>query len=552
METKVIKGGALARQAVLSFLQTAASGKPPYAGSITDRHNPARVQRLLGIIGEIRRASPDFVGQYITDIQRENLDDVRMIIQSGVLVRHIEGNKIGFSVSGREYLNHYQHENEPTQDQDASHRTELVYSNNPDLVMQMRQVFEILWKSALPAESRIKQLELGLEPGETRIITDLNESTALGWELMKGVERELEIILASQKTLERNAQMYQELMRLVKAKGVRVRILAPPSDGSAEPPDWIEWRTTTPITTGLAIYDRKSMLITQYVDPEAGIGNEAVLSNIYTTDRRTISGMMSLFDAIWRESEMRGEEVRERTQAQLLQDILTHDIRNYNQIALVSAELLADQLQGDQEAQLSLARMKAAIKGSTELLDKASRLGKILALPGGSLRTLDLAECITQSVELTRDSHPEKTIKHDLNIRVREGTRPSSTLILADELLNEAFANVYSNCVAYTEGKEVPIQTLLEEVEEERGGKASQFWRVSVSDHGIGIPDDVKGVFTRYRSSPRGKGLGLSIVHALIVERYSGSLIIKNRVEGDYTKGSCVQMLLPKASRTGG
>ena len=111
-------------------------------------------------------------------------------MKSGILVRHIEGNKVSFSVSGQEYLNHYQETGDHGGDEGLPDRTELVYSNNPDLVMQMRQVFDVLWKSALPAESRIKQIESGLDSGETRIITDLNESTSLGWELMTRVEGE--------------------------------------------------------------------------------------------------------------------------------------------------------------------------------------------------------------------------------------------------------------------------------------------------------------------------------------------------------------------------
>jgi signal transduction histidine kinase len=546
-ETRVIKPGEPARQAILSFLERAATGDSPFVGSITDRLNPSRAERLLATIGRIKAKKSDFVGEYITDIQKENVDDVKRIIKAGIIVRHLEGNKIGFSVSGNEYLNHYQETGETTQGRDEPDRTELVYSNNPDLVMQMRQLFEVLWKSALPAESRIKQLELGLESGETRIITDLNDSMALGWELMRGVEHDIEIILASSRTLERNAQMYREMLELAKSRGVRIRIIGPPLEGQTEAFEGFEWRTATPMATGLAIYDGKSILITQYVDPEAGSGKEAFLSNIYSTDRRTISGMMSLFDAIWNESGMRREESRERTQAQLLQDILTHDIRNYNQIALASSELLSEQLSGDQEAQVLLARTMNAIRGSTELLEKASRLGKILSLPEPSLHPVDLRSCITDSLQLVRDARPDKSINHEMTVGTVRGPGSPAASVLADELLGEAFVNIYSNCVAYTDGSDVPIETLLEEVEEERGSKRTRLWRVSISDHGRGVPDELKGNFTRYRSSPRGKGLGLSIVHALVVDRYSGNLSIKNRVHEDYRKGSCVQLLIPKA-----
>ena len=189
--------------------------------------------------------------------------------------------------------------------------------------------------------------------------------------------------------------------------------------------------------------------------------------------------------------------------------------------------------------------MTAAIRGSTELLEKVSRLGKILSLPEPSLRPVDLRSCVDQSIQLVKDAYPERILKQQTRIRGRNGSEPASLTALADELLEEAFVNVYSNCVKYTEGSEVPIETLLEEVDEERGNRTQRFWRVSIVDRGVGVPDDAKGIFIRYRSSHRGKGLGLSIVHALVVGRYSGSVTIRNRVEGDYTQGSCVQMLIP-------
>jgi signal transduction histidine kinase len=47
---------------------------------------------------------------------------------------------------------------------------------------------------------------------------------------------------------------------------------------------------------------------------------------------------------------------------------------------------------------------------------------------------------------------------------------------------------------------------------------------------------------------PKGSGLGLSIVHSLVVERYKGKVSIKNRVPDDYRKGTTVEIWLKSAS----
>ena len=53
---------------------------------------------------------------------------------------------------------------------------------------------------------------------------------------------------------------------------------------------------------------------------------------------------------------------------------------------------------------------------------------------------------------------------------------------------------------------------------------------------------------TRYLKTSSGTGLGLSIVYALAVERYFGKLRITNRVEGEYTKGTRIELWLPGVS----
>jgi nitrogen fixation/metabolism regulation signal transduction histidine kinase len=45
----------------------------------------------------------------------------------------------------------------------------------------------------------------------------------------------------------------------------------------------------------------------------------------------------------------------------------------------------------------------------------------------------------------------------------------------------------------------------------------------------------------------KGHELGLSIVLALVVERYGGMINIKNRTKGDHTKGTMIEFWLRKA-----
>jgi signal transduction histidine kinase len=227
--------------------------------------------------------------------------------------------------------------------------------------------------------------------------------------------------------------------------------------------------------------------------------------------------------------------------SQLLQDILTHDIRNYNQITVSNAELLEDRVTDPQSKRLVDVIHKSA-EGSTELIQKTRMLANIASGEDRKLTVVPLEESLERSISLVKGAFPGKTLVVSLpNIGGAE--------VLADSLLDEVFVNVLSNAIKYTDGPRVLVQVEFKEAEEADPAYKFQkrkYWNISISDQGRGIPDEMKqSATTRYLGTAKGRGLGLSIVRALVVDRYSGRLELKNRVEGDYTKGTRVEIWLP-------
>ena len=74
-------------------------------------------------------------------------------------------------------------------------------------------------------------------------------------------------------------------------------------------------------------------------------------------------------------------------------------------------------------------------------------------------------------------------------------------------------------------------------------------WKISIIDDSEGIRDEFKKIaFDRYlKSSKKTFGLGLSIVYALVVDRYKGKIVIRNRIADDYLKGTVVEFWLQGA-----
>jgi signal transduction histidine kinase len=230
------------------------------------------------------------------------------------------------------------------------------------------------------------------------------------------------------------------------------------------------------------------------------------------------------------------DEMKILQEIRILFDILVHDVQNYNQIALISAEVISDFNRDDEDFQNQVKQLKAAINGSSLLLKRASRLGNVLSQQNAKLFPVDAGVVIKKSLDLIRRATTERKTIEISNLPLE-----ASAFVMADDLLDEVFTNIFSNCVKYTEASSVRIEISV--LDGDRPG----FWKISIADHGRGVPDEVKSnIFTRFQKSAKGSGLGLSIVHSLVVDRYHGEVTLRNRVDGDYTQGILVEIFLPK------
>lgn len=415
-------------------------------------------------------------------------------------------------------------------------------------------------------------------------------------ELLDSAESELLFVYPTARSFLRGDDegILSSLENIVLERGVKARILSPadrtiseringrqgwqfiPYDAVIES---IETRSETPAAilfreiepasndslVEIVIADRvKSLVLELKGDSER---DEVAFSLGTFSDRKaSVSTFLSFFEKIWRESEIRQSEsvarkelvaalAREesaRKEAQLLQDILAHDVRNYNQIVQLNAEMLLDSYGAEEQARSQEVFAKdilSAVKQSTELLDKAKKLGRVISDETRASIAVNLMQTIENAMNIVRTANPGKRIIDERIVNVFPRSRGSKgdgafghneICVLADEFLDDVFVNVFANSVKYTSGGEIYVRTLVED--------SQKYWTISISDKGMGIPDELKRqVFTRYLKNAKGGGLGMSIVHALVTGRYGGRVEAKNRVDGDYSQGTTIEISLPKA-----
>jgi signal transduction histidine kinase len=595
VETKIVRGSKEIENLSYSLIDRSINS---HLYVVIDDREIKNPETTLSYVKGLLKKDPKFRILLIADIQERNSEYYKALLKAGIQVRHIDRNKVTFLLSGEEYLS-----DEPRQQEElrawreslskndknettvsrsppllSDDEEEATWTNNPEVIVQMNQIFQTMWKSAIRGEERIKQLEEGIEPQETRLFEDLNEVIRLGEQLIDRLKFEVLIIAASDKMLLRNREAFRNLRKKqLEQPQIKVRILAPLVDPTVlDVLPRAEWRKIDPSSVSIMIFDKKWMLITQYVDSFANSTQQAVASNIYSSNRQTILGVASVFEALWRQSELRESEERARAQlseilvreersrrqAELLQDILTHDIRNYNQVSKLSAELLREKFARDTEVQTLINSLLESIDGSTSLVERGRKLGRILSEESATLYPVDLIESIERSLTLVKQINRDKVISERFDILSQGEGRPrrGQIFVEADDLLEEVFSNVFSNSVKYTTKNNnnadhsqfspvvelgIMLKEMGEDANENDGGK---YWMISLSDRGPGISQDLLSkIFDRYLAGAKGSGLGLSIVHALVVHRYKGKVQVTSSQETG-ASGTTIQIWLRRST----
>lgn len=219
---------------------------------------------------------------------------------------------------------------------------------------------------------------------------------------------------------------------------------------------------------------------------------------------------------------------QQRNNLTILNQMISHDIRNDLQMIHGHAELLEEYI--DEEGSEYLEAIIDGSRNAIELTDTAQNLADVLLRTDIDHVPVPLAEPLEKVLKEVQSTYrdAEITTKDDL---------PEVT-VSADELLESVFRNLLKNAVQHND-KETPKIIVSIEVTDEHV-------EIEIADNGPGIPDDRKeAIFQKGESrldEDDQRGLGLYLVQMLI-EQYDGSIW----VEDNTPKGTVFTVRIPRS-----
>src|SRR5215210_9292715 len=171
--------------------------------------------------------------RFVTEITKDNLTYCKQMMKLGEM-RHLDEVQGNFGVSETEYLA------SATLDKEKVVPL-LIYSNVKQIVKQQQYVFETLWNKAIPAQQRIKEIELGKEHEFLEVCADRREAASVYSQFVGLIQSEALLVLPNSKALQLEYDL-GILHRLVDAAAKRkavVRILCPLDNENAKIAEWI-------------------------------------------------------------------------------------------------------------------------------------------------------------------------------------------------------------------------------------------------------------------------------------------------------------------------
>lgn len=226
------------------------------------------------------------------------------------------------------------------------------------------------------------------------------------------------------------------------------------------------------------------------------------------------------------------ETHQQRERMEFFHSILRHDVLNGMTVIKMRGQLLANELEGDQQRHAQT--IVDYCDTTTEVTQRVRRVIETLTTPDEeqALAPVDVAAILKRKHAQLANAYPNVEFATSI---------PANISVKADELLADVLGNVLTNSIEHNDP-----DTLHVDISVECTGDTVQ---IRIADDGVGITDERKEtVFRRGETShakETGSGFGLFFVDVMI-EKYGGTIWVRDSASG----GACFDIELSAAAES--
>jgi signal transduction histidine kinase len=460
--------------------------------------------------------------------------------------------------------------------------SQVIYSNAEEIVEQQQYIFDTLWRKAIPAEQKIREIEEGIEPEIIETIRDPVETQMLGFELIKSATYEILVIFSTANAFHRQERagtmdLFKEAAA-AEGRRVKIRILTPMDDIIKEKAQKfkeeqqqhqqhhhqidirnIEYPLQTKVT--ILLVDRKFSLTVELKDDTKETSYEAIGLATYSNSKPTVLSYVTIFDTLWKQVDLYGElrdlyqqlKIHDKMQKEFI-NIAAHELRTPIQPILGLAEVLSSKrgrIEQYNELIDAIIRNAKRLQRLTEdILDVTKIESNSLTLNKQQFNLNDMITSAINDIIVKKDFNSENVkILYEPNNNKQDNNN-NIIFVQADRSrLTQVISNLLSNAVKFTKKGTISVTTQIEEEEQDDQNDdgddngSNKVVVISIKDTGSGIsPEMFPRLFSKFASNSfEGTGLGLFIAKS-IVEAHGGNIWAENNADG---KGARFTMSLP-------
>src|SRR6476619_7095049 len=157
----------------------------------------------------------------ITEINKDNKDYCKELLNIVSELRHLDGLKGGIAINESEYM-------ATTVLKEEQPLTEVIYSNAKEVVSQNQYIFDTFWKNAIPAIKKIIEIEEGVEIEFVEVINDTLKARDIYFNILTSTTKELLLFIPSNviPLIKNENKFFSVIKSLCKNDSIQINLLS--------------------------------------------------------------------------------------------------------------------------------------------------------------------------------------------------------------------------------------------------------------------------------------------------------------------------------------